>query len=287
MHPRIGLIANHGKAGADELVHEIVAACLRRSLPVVLETQTAQIIGAQSQADPSDLVRQCDLLLVLGGDGTILQLLHELCDEYRPIMGINLGTLGFLTCVGATAWPDALEAIATGTYCLSERTLLDVEVVRDGHRFSRHIALNDAVISRGELSRLIKLNVSVDGTTLSEYNADGLIVATPTGSTAYSLSAGGPVLTPDSGVFVVTPICPHVLTMRPVMVNDASRIEIAPAPGQPDVFLTLDGQKSVRILAGDWIHITKAPQRLQLAMLPGMSFFEVLRQKLKWSGTAV
>jgi NAD+ kinase len=287
MSPRIGLIANHGKVGADELVHEIAAACARRGLPLILEAATAQIIGAQSSATPSALVRDCDLLLVLGGDGTILQVLHELCDEYRPILGINLGTLGFLTCVSAAAWPEALEAIANGTYLLSERTLLDVEVLRDGRRLSRHIALNDAVISRGEISRLIKLNVVVDGSTLSEYNADGLIVATPTGSTAYSLSAGGPVLTPDSGVFVVTPICPHVLTMRPVMVSDASRIDIAPSPGQPEVFLTLDGQNSVRILAGDQIRITKAPQRLPLAMLPGMSFFEVLRQKLKWSGTAV
>ena len=287
MSPRIGLIANHGKAGADELVHEITAACARRGVPLVLEAQTALIIGADSTHTPADLARACDVLLVLGGDGTILQVLRALRDKFPPILGINLGTLGFLTCVSAAAWPDALEAIATRTYLLSERTLLDVEVVRAGQSLSRQSALNDAVISRGELSRLIKLNVTVDGSTLSEYNADGLIVATPTGSTAYSLSAGGPVLTPDSGVFVVTPICPHVLTMRPVMVSDASRIEIAPSAGEPDVFLTLDGQHSEHILGGDLIRITKAPQRLPLAMLPGLSFFEVLRQKLKWSGTAV
>jgi NAD+ kinase len=287
MSPRIGLIANHGKAGADELVHEIATVCAQRGLALILEAQTAEAIGAQSLATPRDLVRQCDLLLVLGGDGTILQVLHELGDDFRPILGINLGTLGFLTCVSAAAWREALEAVATGTYRLSERTLLSVEVRRAGQRISRHIALNDAVISRGELSRLIKLNVSVDGATLSEYNADGLIVATPTGSTAYSLSAGGPVLTPDSGAFVVTPICPHVLTMRPVLVSDDSVIEIAPSPGEPDVFLTLDGQNSARVLGGDLIRITKAPQRLPLAMLPGMPFFEVLRQKLKWSGTAI
>jgi len=284
---RIGLIANHSKPGASELVREIAAECARRSLPLTLEAETARSIGDSSSATHSDLVRDCDVLLVLGGDGTILQVLHELCDEFRPILGVNLGTLGFLTCVGAAAWPEAIEAIASGTYRLSERTLLDVEVIRGGQRLACYIALNDAVISRGELSRLIKLNVTVDGATLSEYNADGLIVATPTGSTAYSLSAGGPVLSPDSGVFVVTPICPHVLTMRPILVNDASLIEIAPSPHQPDIFLTLDGQNSVRILAGDLIRITKAPQRLPLAMLPGMSFFEVLRQKLKWSGTAV
>jgi NAD+ kinase len=284
---RLGLIANHGKAGARELVQEIAGACAQRGLPLALEARTASAIGAQSSATPADLVGECDLLLVLGGDGTILQVLHELRDEFRPILGINLGTLGFLTCVSATAWPEALDAVAAGTYRVSERTLLDVGIVRGGQRIQRYVALNDAVISRGELSRLIKLNVAVDGATLSEYNADGLVVATPTGSTAYSLSAGGPVLTPDSGVFVVTPICPHVLTMRPVMVSDASRIEITPSPGQPEVFLTLDGQNSVRILPDDIISITAAPQRLPLAMLPGMSFFEVLRQKLKWSGTAV
>ncbi len=287
MSPRIGLIANHGKAGAGELVHEIAAACVRRGIPLALEAHTAAAIGAESTFTTSDLAGQCDVLLVLGGDGTMLQVLHELCDEFVPVLGINLGTLGFLTTASAAAWQEALNAIAHGTFQVSERALLDIEVTRDGARIGRYIALNDAVISRGEHSRLIKLDVSVDGQMLSEYNADGLIVATPTGSTAYSLSAGGPVLTPDSGVFVVTPICPHVLTMRPVMVNDASHLEIKPAPGQPDVFLTLDGQIPIRIVVGDLVHITKGPKRFPLAMLPGLSFFEVLRQKLKWSGTAV
>ncbi len=287
MPARIGLIVNDGKADSGPLAGEIARACAARGLSLVLEKRAARLIGADSEATPSDLVRDCDLLLVLGGDGTILQVLHELCDEFRPILGINLGTLGFLTCVSAAAWPQALDAIADGTYQLSERALLDVQIVRGGQSVARYIALNDAVISRGELSRLIKLNVAVDGATLSEYNSDGLIVATPTGSTAYSLSAGGPVLTPDSGVFVVTPICPHVLTMRPVLVSEHSRIEITPSREQPDIFLSLDGQASVRILPGDIIRITQAAQRLPLAMLPGTSFFEVLREKLKWSGTAI
>ena len=284
---RIGLIANQGKAGASELVREIMAECTKREMPLILEAQTAHSVGVESGATHADLARACDVLLVLGGDGTILQVLHEMCDDFKPILGINLGTLGFLTCVSAGAWRDAIDAIAAGTYRVSERRLLDVEVVRDGQTLGRYIALNDAVISRGELSKLIKLNVTVDDANLSEYNADGLIVATPTGSTAYSLSAGGPVLIPNSGVFVVTPICPHVLTMRPVLVSDDSILWIQPSPNQPDVFLTLDGQSPVRILASDLIRITKAPQRLPLALLPGMSFFEVLRQKLKWSGTAI
>lgn len=284
---QIGLIANDGKPGAPELVRALVAAFAGHHLPVRLEANTAELIGGKSGATHDEIARTCDLLVVLGGDGTILQVLHALKERSRPIFGINLGTLGFLTCVGAAAWPQAVEAIVHGTYQLSERTLLRAEIVRDGATIATHAALNDAVISRGEQSQLIRLDVCVDGATLSEYHADGLIVATPTGSTAYSLSAGGPVLTPDSGVFVVTPICPHVLTMRPVLVSDGSHIEIAPARGGGVAFLTLDGQPSRRLEPGDRIRLTKSDLRLPLAMLPGVSFFEVLRQKLKWSGSAV
>ena len=287
MSARIGLIANDRKLGAGELVHEIVNDCLRRGIICELERRTAQLIGAESEFTPNDLARDCELLVVLGGDGTILQVLHELSGEYRPILGINLGTLGFLTCVGVAGWPLAMAMIASKTYQLSERALLDVQVVRDGEVISRSSALNEAVISRGELSRLIKVEVFIDGVALSAYNVDGLIVATPTGSTAYSLSAGGPVLTPDSGVFVITPICPHVLTMRPVLVSEHALIEITLAPSQQDLFLTVDGQRAVRILSQDKIRITQYPQRLPLAMLPQTSFFETLREKLKWSGTAI
>jgi NAD+ kinase len=147
--------------------------------------------------------------------------------------------------------------------------------------------LNDVVISRGELSRLIKLETAIDGAALTEYNADGLVIATPTGSTAYSLSAGGPILTPDSGVFVITPICPHVLTNRSVIVSNGSTVEVRPSRVQRDVFLTVDGQELIRIHSGDVIRIRKAPVDLPLAMLPEMSFFEVLRLKLKWSGSAI
>jgi NAD+ kinase len=283
----IGLIANHGKTGAAEIVREFAAACAQRSLPLRMDADTAALIGAESAGTPADLARDCDLIVVLGGDGTILQVLFQLGEVFPPILGINLGTLGFLTCVSAANWREAIETIAAGAYRLSMRTLLDVEVVREGAPRFRGLALNDAVISRGESTRLIKLNVSVDEETLSEYNADGLIVSTPTGSTAYSLSAGGPVLTPDSGVFVVTPICPHVLTMRSVMVNDRSCVRIAPSREQPEIFLSLDGRPSIPIHASDLITITRASRCLPLAMLPGMSFFEVLRQKLKWSGTAV
>ncbi|MEI8340661.1 MAG: NAD(+)/NADH kinase, partial [Verrucomicrobiota bacterium] len=243
--------------------------------------------GLDSTRTTRDLGQSCDILLVLGGDGTILRVLHDLGDRIKPIFGINLGALGFLTCISSGHYLKAVECILEGSYTLSHRTLLDVTVLRDGKIMAQRRGLNDAVISRGELSRLIKLEARIDSAVLTEYNADGLIISTPTGSTAYSLSAGGPILTPDSGVFVITPICPHVLTNRSVIVNDRSEIEISPCPGQGEVFLTVDGQELVTIEPGDLIRIRKAEQNLPLAILPGITFSEILCQKLKWSGSAV
>ncbi len=283
----LGLIANDAKPGARELVQTLVREFRRHHVQVHLDHRTAGLIGAESSLSDPELAETCELLVVLGGDGTILQVLHTLGDTLKPIFGINLGTLGFLTTVASTEVLRAVEAIVNRRFQLSERTLLQVEVFRDGRRATRRIALNDAVVSRGELSRLIRLTVKIGGDPVTEYNADGLIVATPTGSTAYSMSAGGPILAPDSGVFVVNPICPHVLTNRAVITSDAIPIEIIPADQRSSIFLTLDGQVVHELLPGDVLKITKSDRTLALAMLPGMSFFDVLRQKLKWSGAAV
>ena len=283
----IGLIANAAKPRAVELVPALLAALRKRGLDVLVDPATTAIVAGAKSAPRADLARQCDLIVILGGDGTILEALRDFGEGAPPIFGINLGTLGFLTTVASTAWEEAVDAIATGNYRHDERTLLRVELIRAGQTVVIRDALNDAVISRGELSRLIRLEVKIDGAALSDYNADGLIVATPTGSTAYALAAGGPVLAPDSGVFVIAPICPHVLTMRPVIVSDHSVIEITPIRDTPGVFLTIDGRKAKPVSRGDRIRITKSPHRLQLAMLTGMTFFEVLRKKMKWGGSAV
>jgi NAD+ kinase len=283
----LGLIANDSKPGARELVHTLVREFRRHLVQVHLDHRTAGLIGAENSLSDPELAETCELLVVLGGDGTILQVLHALGETLKPIFGINLGTLGFLTTVASTEVLKAVEAIVNRKFQLSERTLLQVEVFRNGQSTARRFALNDAVVSRGELSRLIRLAVKIGDDPVTEYNADGLIVATPTGSTAYSMSAGGPILAPDSGVFVVNPICPHVLTNRAVITSDAIPIEIIPADQRSSIFLTLDGQVVHELEPGDVLRITKSPNTLALAMLPGMSFFEVLRQKLKWSGTAV
>jgi NAD+ kinase len=211
----------------------------------------------------------------------------QLGETIKPIFGINVGSLGFLTCASSSTYREAVECIAEDRINFSQRALLEARVRLGDKRTGKMIALNDAVLSRGELSRLILLHTRVNGEPLTEFNADGLIVATPTGSTAYSLSAGGPILDPESGVFVITPICPHVLTNRSIIVADASVIEIEASDPDYPVFLTLDGRKPIHVERGSTVTIRKAKKTLPLASLPEASFFSVVRQKLKWSGSNV
>jgi NAD+ kinase len=283
----IGLIAHTGKPGVAELIRTLAAEFDRVQLPVLLEAKTASVAGLSSSSTIADLGRQTDLLVVLGGDGTILNVVGQLGDLIKPVFGINVGSLGFLTCANTSAYAEAVECIAAGKMILSERTLLEVTVKGAGQGSTAMTGLNDAVFSRGEVSRLIRLKTRVNGEELTEFNADGLIVATPTGSTAYSLSAGGPILAPDSGAFVITPICPHVLTNRSIIVDESAVIEIEVTEREYPVFLTVDGREPLRIEAGSAVEIRKSPRVLPLASLPGVSFFGVVRQKLKWSGSNV
>jgi len=288
MHPKLaGLIAHTGKRGAASLARSLKKDFESTSTELLLEANTARLIGLDSTLSIPELGAACEILLVLGGDGTILQVVHDLGKNMKPIFGINLGSLGFLTCVNSSSSAKAVESILAGSYVLSKRTMLAMEVERGGKITEERLGLNDVVISRGEFSRLIKLKTWVDGAVLTEYNADGLIVATSTGSTAYSLAAGGPVMKPDSGVFVITPICPHVLTNRSVIVSDRSKIEISPCQEDSPVFLTVDGQELLGLRCGDIVRIRKARRQVLLATLPEVSFFEVLREKLKWSGSAL
>jgi NAD+ kinase len=282
----IGLIANVSKTLSGEMLPPLVRAFEQSGLTVLPDEQTAALLGVDGVLRP-ELAKRCELIVILGGDGTILEAQRVLRPVSPPLFGINLGSLGFLTSVGGAAWKEAVDCIIASRYRISSRSLLSVELIRAGETIVSERGLNDAVLSRGELSRLIRLDVRIDGAPLTEYNADGLIIATPTGSTAYALSAGGPVLTPESGVFVIAPICPHVLTMRPMIVSEHSVIEIVPTRDPAEVFLSIDGQSAVPVACGDLVRITRAEETLRLATLPDTKFFEVLRQKLKWSGTAI
>ena len=288
MSPKtIGLIAHTAKPGVNDLVNAVADEFSRYSMPTLIEKETAAIAGKKSDLSIAQLAAQTDLLVVLGGDGTILRVATQLGEEMKPIFGINVGSLGFLTCANSSGYREAVESIAQNRINFSERVLLEVTVKTAGKKTGKMTALNDAVLSRGELSRLVLLRARIDGEPLTEFNADGLIVATPTGSTAYSLSAGGPSLEPESGVLVITPICPHVLTNRSIIVSSNSVIEIEVSDPDYPVFLTLDGREPMRVDQGSIVDIRKAKKTLPLAVLPEVSFFSVVRQKLKWSGSNV
>jgi NAD+ kinase len=270
-----------------ELTRTLATELERAGLTVLLEEKTAALAGLPDGRAIPDLGREADLLVVLGGDGTILHLVGQLGDNIKPVFGINIGALGFLTCSNSSAYAEAVECIAAGNMTFSERTLLEVAVKTPGGESPTMTGLNDVVFSRGEVSRLIRLKASVNREELTEFNADGLIVATPTGSTAYSLSAGGPILAPESGAFVITPICPHVLTNRSIIVDEDAVIVIEVTERDYPVFMTVDGRGPLRIETGTRVEIKKSIRVLPLASLPGVSFFGVVRQKLKWTGSNI
>ena len=286
MHPKtIGIIAHTGKAGVGDLVNAIAEEFDGFSIKPLLEKETARVAGKKSDYSITDLGAAAELLVVAGGDGTILRVVGQLGEAIKPIFGINVGSLGFLTTASSATYREAVECLARDRINFSQRALLEARVRLREKQTAKMLALNDAVLSRGELSRLVMLRTRVNGEPLTEFNADGLIVATPTGSTAYSLSAGGPILDPESGVFVITPICPHVLTNRSIIVAEGSTIEIEASDPDYPVFLTLDGRKPIHVERGSVVTIRKAKKTLPLASLPDVSFFSVVRQKLKWSGS--
>jgi NAD+ kinase len=288
MSPKtVGLIAHPGKPGVAELIVAVAKEFDRLSIPLLIEKETAALIKQRSADTIAELGKKADLLVVLGGDGTILNVAGHLGEAIKPIFGINVGSLGFLTCSTSTDYRSAVEFIATGQIAFSERALLDVRISAQDEERAAVIGLNDAVLSRGELSRLIRLRTRVNGEPLTEFNADGLIVATPTGSTAYSLSAGGPIMAPESGVLVITPICPHVLTNRSIIVSEDSLIEVEVSESDYPVYLTVDGRDPLRVEERSVVAIRKAKKTLPLAVMPDASFFSVVRQKLKWSGSNV
>ncbi len=285
--PLIGLVAHTGKPGAGAMASRLREEFTQRGAEVCLESRTAALMGAEGGESTHALARACEIVVVIGGDGTILNVVHEMGENLKPIFGINLGSLGFLTSVSSSAIEQAAQCIVSRSYVTTDRILIEMELHRSGQTVERRIGLNDAVISRGGLSRLIRLRAWIDGALVTEYNADGLVISTPTGSTAYSLAAGGPILTPNCGALAVTPICPHVLTNRSLIFSDESSITVSPCEDQGEIFVTVDGQVSLPIIAGDVVHVRKAGHGVPLAALPGGTFFEVLRQKLKWSGTAL
>ncbi len=283
----IGIIANTGKTDAASVTRTLAAKLAGHGLVPKLETETAKLVGSSDGVPLPKLAEISNYLCVLGGDGTILRIVHEIYPGQVPILGINLGSLGFLTTASIEQLELAVEALATGDIEISRRSMLDVRVYRDGEELAAKRGLNDAVVTRGELSRLVKVDVRIDGAPFTQYHADGLIVATPTGSTAYSLSAGGPIALPEAESLLLTPICPHVLTNRSVVLADHSVIEIVPCDNGGELFLTIDGQQIHELLSSDVVTVSKAQDYLELILIGGLAFSDLLQAKLKWSGTNI
>ncbi len=229
------------------------------------------------------LARRVDLLLVFGGDGTMLRAAHDIAGSPTPMLGINIGGLGFLTAVPSDGLDRALQLLWRGEYKFEKRALIEATSQQNPHPV-RHVALNDIVIGRGEVSRLIELEVYVNGEPLTRYRGDGLIVSSPTGSTAYSLAAGGAVVFPTAEVFALTPICPHTLSNRSLIVPLSATIFIKPISPTPPTILSADGQVISVLPPGDTVTVRRSRHSLRLMQLADSSFFEALRRKLQWRG---
>ncbi|MCX7886375.1 MAG: NAD(+)/NADH kinase [Verrucomicrobiae bacterium] len=275
----IGVAANLDKPQAAERL----AALIR-----LLQSHKARVLQEHPQKMPiRRLAARSDMLMVLGGDGTILRVARELEGLPTPILGINLGYLGFLTAVSGDDWENATIGVLQGAYQISPRHTLQATLRRNRRRLQSHHALNDAVISRAASSRVVRLRVFVDEEWLTEYVCDGIIFATATGSTAYSLSAGGPILMPGARACLLTPICPHVLSNRPVITEARSVVRCQVAAAAGELLLTVDGQVQVAMQVGDELEVRAGSRVVYLVAPEGHRYFEVLRQKLKWSGSHV
>lgn len=280
---RVGIVAKVDRPEAREVVPRLVEWLTDRGKQVLLEKETAELIAHPKTAVlKSDLPTQADLLIVLGGDGTLLSMARLVGDLGVPILGVNLGGLGFLTATTEAELFPTLDALFRGEMLVEERMMLAAQVLRGNERLAEHVALNDVVMTKSAMSRIITLAVSVEGQYATGYRADGLIVSTPTGSTAYGLSAGGPIVFPTMDAVVLTPICSHTLTNRPIVLPADLRIEVTLLTEQQEVMLTLDGQVGVALREGDVVEVRRAASRIRLVRDPRRHFFSVLRTKLKW-----
>jgi NAD+ kinase len=278
----VGICVKRDQPQLAERVAELEEWLRKRGVEVVLDREAARWLG-QTGVALEELAGRVDLLIVLGGDGTLLAAARAVGDRAVPLLGVNLGTLGFLAETSGNELFDALEQAFAGHLVVALRMRLDVEVDRGGRIVERCLALNDAVIGKSALSRMIDLETRADGAFVTTYHSDGLIVATPTGSSAYSLSAGGPILLPEGESIVLTPICPHTLTQRPLVLPDTYRIEILVLDTRGgDVHLTVDGQVGVRLEQGDRVVIARSEHPARLLVSPGRSPFAVMREKLRW-----
>ncbi len=279
----VAIISKPSKTELAGILPELLGWFRTRGYQLYLDQETAQYTNGEEIVPREQIgARHPDFALVLGGDGTLLSAARSVAHEGVPILAVNLGSLGFLTEVPLSEMYPTLDAVDSGLCPMEERSVLDCRLFRGGECLAHHFALNDAVVNKSAISRLIDFDLLIDGAFVFNYKADGVIIATPTGSTAYSLAAGGPILMPSVESFVVTPVCPHSLTHRPLVVTDKAQIELrVETSDEEDAFLSIDGQVGVPVKQGDRVVCVRASHTVKLLRMR-KTFFEALRAKLKW-----
>jgi len=280
----IGLVVNPQKKGAVELGGEIAKWLGSRSVRVVVEDEAARFVGSGFHEAPLEQVCESEVVIVLGGDGTILRVARTAGAKGTPMLGVHLGQYGFITEIHPPDVMDALARVLEGDYKVSERMMLCAELSRNENTVFESPALNDVVVSKGPLARLLKLHTYVDERLIATYAADGIIVSSPTGSTAYSLSAGGPVVNPDVNALIITPICPHTLNARSLVVPDTASVHVIGECGEGDdgMMLTVDGQIGFQMHTGDKITVRRAGYSARIVYWDSMSFYDKLQSRLRW-----
>jgi NAD+ kinase len=282
---RIGIISKPKKAEIREIVPSLIGWLRERKIEVFLDKETGSILEKNEKSVPrNEMAAQVDVLIVLGGDGTLLATARALNRKTVPILAVNLGGLGFLTVIPKEDLYATLEQVLEGKARVERRVQIEGELVRADEIISSFLALNDVVLNKGAIARIIDFDVLVDGRFMSTYKADGLIVSTPTGSTAYSLAAGGPIVAPSVSAILVTPICAHTLTNRPLVLPDTAQIEISVRSQRESAYLTVDGQVGLAAHSDDTVRLRKASSCVDIIQPISMNYFEILREKLKWGG---
>jgi NAD+ kinase len=278
----VGILYKHDFAPAKRECERLKEWFTARGIAVYTEEMSARATPAQCSEEETNIPGSVDWVAVLGGDGTLLGAARKIGRYGLPILGINLGGLGFLTEIPVKRLYEDIERLLAGEIDIETRLMLQARVVRDSEELCHFSALNDIVINKGALARIIDLRVSIDDRFLTTFRADGLIISTPTGSTGHNLSAGGPILYPNLEALIVTPICPFTLTHRPIIVPDTSLIEIRMGKHSEEVILTFDGQVGFNLMDNDTIFVSKSDKKLRLIKSPNQDYFDILRTKLKW-----
>ncbi|TKB82148.1 MAG: NAD(+) kinase [Nitrospira sp.] len=282
MMKRIAVLTKPKLPEVKATLQSLVSWIRSHDREVLLYSKTASLIGEPATYDKKQIAEFADLLLVLGGDGTMLNAARLVEERQVPILGVNMGGLGFLTEVGAGDLYPALERVIAQDYRIEERLMLRGQLHRHGEHVAQSTVLNDIIVSKGALSRMIEVQATVDGHVVTKLRGDGLIVSTPTGSTAYSMSAGGPILHPSVNALILTPICPHTLTHRPLLIPSNAALELMLMSQDEGAMVTFDGQVGVAMSPGDTVTITASPHKTRLVRFPERTYYDTLRMKLKW-----